>query len=967
MKRYSIFILLAAAVAMAACQEKELSDKEKLDSLPRVPVEVSYSVDGQDITSLSWTSSPMIQEIDVNVNDENLRWNLESNREWCKVRQESHRGPGKVILEVLSNEDFEPRQEATLTFVAGDYRGFRIKANQNAAAFIVGQPYFVMGKEEGFFSVNVTTREGADWTISPDSWLAATKGASSTVGGFTTTEVTCTTSVNNSATRFGSVTLKSGAETGHIYVSQFGTDLQYDEDGNIFFAKGKPAVLQFDAPRYTISSFDVPSFATAEVDESGNGETVKVTITLEDNYSDCGELREANVSMTLTNLSASTVALPKIQQDYTAANGLMTGLGFQRFAQAVNSGESTADWEKNGKVVMLKDIDMSEIEGWEGIGTAEHPFSGTFDGNGYAIVNMKKALSGIFNVVKDASISNVSFGKGCSIYNGATFSGDARIGGVANQATGSTFTSCTAVGTVEFAGKSEDEGTLCVGGIVGWCDPSSKVTTSKTTGNVIFSSTGTGDSRACVGGIVGYTKGEVSNCEFSGTLKNSSGATMVSVGGILSDVTADTKVSGNAFLGTIILAGAAAKVDIGGLYGVVSSGTRTFDNASDKSLAMGSIEIESYLSDRTETFILAGGMVGRAGTGVTLGIKGYEVQTNFTMKETSAIYSALFATGGALGGCRLDDEKAASITIDDVKNSGVTTINYPSGIKTQHLLGFHGGVAGFINGPAVIKDCTNEGGIGKTGSNGASSNDLLKMIGGIVGGAEGGDMNISGCVNKGTLYCGQYCNRLPKVTYQGRYCTAGAAGIIGVFEYTPTPSGSKITIDKCSSLNALGAYRGYTAGMVCYANNATITNCVSRGDMLGTNSSHKGGIAGALTGTCVVSDCEVKCSMHSASQGGATGSPGGIVSIDLNGDVSGNNATSGSVTIQNCSYFGSIDGAGTPTNAGIIGIASDVTVVKDCKYGGKQQGVDVSENNVASFITGNGKGTVSGVTYWNGG
>ena len=117
----------------------------------------------------------------------------------------------------------------------------------------------------------------------------------------------------------------------------------------------------------------------------------------------------------------------------------------------------------------------------------------------------------------------------------------------------------------------------------------------------------------------------------------------------------------------------------------------------------------------------------------------------------------------------------------------------------------------------------------------------------------------------------------------------------------------------------------------------------------------------------MVSDCEVKCSMHSASQGGATGSPGGIVSIDLNGDVSGNNATSGSVTIQNCSYFGSIDGAGTPTNAGIIGIASDVTVVKDCKYGGKQQGVDVSENNVASFITGNGKGTVSGVTYWNGG
>jgi hypothetical protein len=517
------------------------------------------------------------------------------------------------------------------------------------------------------------------------------------------------------------------------------------------------------------------------------------------------------------------------------------------------------------------------------------------------------------------------------------------------------------------AGSSESESGIYAGGIVGWCDASSKITSCKNNGNAILSTTNSGESVGYLGGMVGTSDGEVSNCEMSGSLKQSSALGMVRVGGIMGLVTSATKISVNAFLGDITVAGNAVNLDIGGLYGLLSDGSLTMDNANDKSLSMGTITLTKYQSG-ADTRVYAGGILGRAAGGTTININGYTLQTNIEIAEAGAITSWVLATGGALGGCDFS-EPASSVTLTGLVNQGATSIQWTASTKSQSRHGYLGGIAGFLKGPATIKDCTNEATIGKAGNNNdTSSNDFFKIVGGIVAGGDGGDMSFDNCINKGVLYNGHYSNRRPKTVYQGYYATMGTAGIIGAFEYTPSASTNKLTITNCTNLTVVGAYRGYTAGMVCYAKNATITGCSSRGDMGLYNASHKGGIASALEGDCTISNCEVKCSIHSLSQGGATGSPGGILSIDLNGDETGNLAsgvTTG-VTIENCSYFGTLDGAGTPTNGGIVGVATDNTVIRNCKFGGVQQGADVSENNVEGLVTGNGKGQISGITYWNG-
>ncbi|MCS2523848.1 hypothetical protein NXV02_08660 [Bacteroides ovatus] len=72
------------------------------------------------------------------------------------------------------------------------------------------------------------------------------------------------------------------------------------------------------------------------------------------------------------------------------------------FAKAVNNGTNTSRWQNDaGEVVLLNDIDMSSVTSWTPIGdidasnytTAEpyvsvHPFTGTFNGQGYAIKNL---------------------------------------------------------------------------------------------------------------------------------------------------------------------------------------------------------------------------------------------------------------------------------------------------------------------------------------------------------------------------------------------------------------------------------------------------------------------------------------------------------------------------------------------------------------------------------------------------
>ena len=67
------------------------------------------------------------------------------------------------------------------------------------------------------------------------------------------------------------------------------------------------------------------------------------------------------------------------------------------FAQEVNGGNTGI----SGK--LTADIDLSTISNWPGIGTSEKPFSGSFDGQGYA-VTFKDAAWGLFVYTRGSAV-----------------------------------------------------------------------------------------------------------------------------------------------------------------------------------------------------------------------------------------------------------------------------------------------------------------------------------------------------------------------------------------------------------------------------------------------------------------------------------------------------------------------------------------------------------------------------------
>ena len=89
-------------------------------------------------------------------------------------------------------------------------------------------------------------------------------------------------------------------------------------------------------------------------------------------------------------------------------------LGLEIFRDAVNNGNTYS-----GKTIkLIADIDLKEVNWTTPIGTSEHPFQGTFDGNNKNIKNLTiieeeakegKAYIGFFGYAKDVTIKNVIF------------------------------------------------------------------------------------------------------------------------------------------------------------------------------------------------------------------------------------------------------------------------------------------------------------------------------------------------------------------------------------------------------------------------------------------------------------------------------------------------------------------------------------------------------------------------------
>ena len=972
MKRYIYrFMFILSTLALSASCVEKMSDAEDLAGRERTAIEVSYAVAGSEVKSVTVASASTKKTLEVTVNNDNLKWNLESNRDWCVVVPEEHCGSGTVTLSIAANEDFESREPATLTFVAGDYRGFEITVSQSAASFIIGQPYFVSGITGGTYTVNVTTPAGTDWDFTAESWMEVTEGTPSTSDELTTTALTIKADINDGASRYGAVVLSDGEETGVINVYQFGTDLNYASDGSILLEGTEGAGLTLTAPAYVVNSVQAPKFATATVTENENG-TSTVNVSLKENLSDCSENREVALSLQLSNASASVVELPAVVQDYIPANGLVTAKGMVTFAKAVAEGASTTDWEDNGVVTVKGEIDMAEVTDWAGIGTADSPFKGQFNGGGYEFTNLKNTASGLFAYCEGATVKNVILGKGCDLYFGDDFTGlDGAFGGIVAVAKATTVTGCEFASSakMDFGGSSENGDPAYVGGIVGFADADTKVEKSKTSGKILVTSSDTA-TESYIGGIAGMSEGKISNNEMLGEISLISG-NILTVGGIASALSGATEVSGNSFMGTLALdGGKSTEMVLGGLYGRILA-DRNFDQASDKSVALGSINVNAY-NGGASTTIFAGGFAGRVEAGVSLSFKGYESQTEFFYDQTVANRTTLYACfGGLLGGCDPENE-CGSVSFENVSNQGSFTTAYNSDSVVNLYRGFVGGVAGFVNGNATFTGCTNQGELGKTpdGVNNKRSNGYFMVFGGIAGVVIGGDAAFSNCENKADVTNSFYSNHYVGNTKEGWIDPCTAAGILGAFDYKTSSVSGNLTITGCVNNASIKSLRGNVGGILGFARNASVVSCTNTGDLgryytdaTSHDAPYKGGIATWLVDS-EIKDCVAKCLVYGCGPGGANQRPGGILAL-----------ADGNVKVEGCSYYGDVkslaaDGK-TPVCGGIVSVTKGALVVKDCKFGGSIDEEPVSTNNVASLAVG-GKDAdsatfeCSGITLWNG-
>ena len=217
--------------------------------------------------------------------------------------------------------------------------------------------------------------------------------------------------------------------------------LEFGNAGELSKAVGMPDNAQCDRERLTIPAdenytydieFDVTLYYGTEVAYKVHKESTVTGVALEKGkaYNFVAEINPENLHLApiVFEVKGVDAWVPEggeqVDVDYfydEASNtySVATAEGMVDFAEDINDGTVPAD----ATVVLSGDIDLSAItravvSNWTPIGTEEKPFTGTFDGKGYAIKNLAlveseakegKVHTGFIGYGKDATIKNVTF------------------------------------------------------------------------------------------------------------------------------------------------------------------------------------------------------------------------------------------------------------------------------------------------------------------------------------------------------------------------------------------------------------------------------------------------------------------------------------------------------------------------------------------------------------------------------
>ncbi len=313
------------------------------------------------------------------------------------------------------------------------------------------------------------------------------------------------------------------------------------------------------------------------------------------------------------------------------AGGIRVADDLVAFAAAVNSGASIAEWQDEAGVVkLLDDIDMTGVN-WTPIGngtfvdqtTVNAPyFTGTFDGQGYTVDNLvinneavaPNGVAGLFGIVKDGTVRNVTLGEGCS-YNvkGSTETSYCFVGGIAAVITGKSNVDACVNKAAIFANQPVIQ-QLAEGGIVGYVyafDVEASITNCKNYGTLSSetASTNNGGKGLQLGGIVGSLQhpaedgyfAVVRDCENYGTIN----AKSARAGGIAGLLNKGALVSGSNNYGEVNQSNVLANNRNGGIAGIMQ-GTSKIENCTNYG------NVTFIVADNT-THGYVGGIVGQTG------------------------------------------------------------------------------------------------------------------------------------------------------------------------------------------------------------------------------------------------------------------------------------------------------------------------------------------------------------------
>lgn len=526
------------------------------------------------------------------------------------------------------------------------------------------------------------------------------------------------------------------------------------------------------------------------------------------------------------NDSKTTVIAKVDGSDYTKANGYMWIDNVQQL-QAMNT-------NVKGNYALHNSIDAVETSGWNnGAGFTsvigkdasnnDVAFSGSFDGLGYNIfdLNIKGDATtnvGLFAKTDGATIKNINLVGGTiagkenvgaivgsasnttisNITTSANVTGKTNVGGIVGSATGrSTLKDLVNIGGI--TGKNSNDASLDsvnVGGIVG------NMTGGTLSGSTYNIGRVTGGHE--VGGLVGYAQnaalGDEKGTQIYNKMDISGG---YNVGGIVGRMEGGTVVNA-ANYNSITATGATEEEYY--YYGYDGgAGTDGYNTGIHKegSIKQANVKKDSYNTNEREdagdiceaSVANVGGIAGNSkDTGITKVINEGNVQSIIAGKDDTIDYYKAGNVGGIVG-------RAENTIITNAVN------------KENNVSGAHnvGGIAGYLgatnnsttnNSESSISNSVNNGGTiygtGARDKNGTLLTEWIRPrelgkelsyignIGGIAGyvyaggsnTAQGGNINISDCGNRGTVTASNVNDKYDFVT--GTYISKAIRGIANI-------------------------------------------------------------------------------------------------------------------------------------------------------------------------------------------